>query len=375
MANTTLAQTTTTTTIRSNTTITYPIEYFYALFVNPLVVVRFYQIGYPITFLLGFIGNIASLITFSRLTLRKVSTGCLFIVLAISDTLFLTICVIDFVEFGLQIPFYRRISYNELCKFRSFITNVSQVVSSWTLVTISLDRWIRTRFPYKSGSLCTPKKALLVVAVLITVAIGLYAQTLAPFYGILIPGFSIAACGPSIFDINYFLFYFLYWSIVQIFVVSIIPVILMLLFLIDIYINIRSRKRAVVQPGNTIHETNKSKHQRTLQNQLLVLMLSSIAIFFITTTPVAIYKIASPRQKSISTEILSIASIWVGLGWFQTLNYAVNFYSHCLTSTLFRKEFRLQIKYLLGDRRARASAMELTATITVRTQHPQRRNS
>ena len=105
MSNTTINITTT---IRSNTTITYPLEYYYAFFVNPIVVVRFYQIGYPITFLLGFIGNIASLITFSRLTLRKVSTGCLFIVLAISDTLFLVICVIDFVEFGLQVDFFFR---------------------------------------------------------------------------------------------------------------------------------------------------------------------------------------------------------------------------------------------------------------------------
>lgn len=63
----------------------------------------FYRIAFPITFILGFVGNIASLITFSRLTLRRVSTGCLFIALAISDTLFLVACVIDFVEFGLQV--------------------------------------------------------------------------------------------------------------------------------------------------------------------------------------------------------------------------------------------------------------------------------
>jgi hypothetical protein len=87
----------------ANVTFTYPLDYYYALFVNPILAVRFYQIGYPITFLLGFIGNTASLITFSRPALRKVSTGCLFIVLAISDTLFLLMCVFDFVEFGLKV--------------------------------------------------------------------------------------------------------------------------------------------------------------------------------------------------------------------------------------------------------------------------------
>ncbi len=75
----------------------------YAYFKNPIIVIRFYQIGYLVTFLLGFFGNISSLMTFSRPTLRKVSTGCLFIALAISDLSYLLTCVIDVLEFGLQV--------------------------------------------------------------------------------------------------------------------------------------------------------------------------------------------------------------------------------------------------------------------------------
>ena len=59
-----------------------------------------------ITFLVGFIGNTASLLTFSQPTLRKVSTGCLFITLTVSDMSYLLICVIDFVEFGLQVEIH-----------------------------------------------------------------------------------------------------------------------------------------------------------------------------------------------------------------------------------------------------------------------------
>ncbi len=79
------------------------LEQFYALFVNPTIAIRFYQIGYSFTFLLGFLGNIASLLTFSRPTLRKVSTGCLFIVLAISDILYLLMCIFDYLEFGFSV--------------------------------------------------------------------------------------------------------------------------------------------------------------------------------------------------------------------------------------------------------------------------------
>ncbi len=107
---------TTTASPYTNATFTYPLDYYYALFVNPVAVVRLYQIAYPITFLLGFIGNTASLITFSRSTLRKVSTGCLFIMLATSDTLYLLMCIFDFVEFGLKviIPQYRSLSKSVL---------------------------------------------------------------------------------------------------------------------------------------------------------------------------------------------------------------------------------------------------------------------
>ena len=101
MDNTTTTTTTGASTLSSSTL--SPLEQFYAFFVNPVLVVQFYQFGYPFTFVLGFIGNISSLLTFSRPTLRKVSTGCLFIVLAISDLLYLFICIFDFLEFGLKV--------------------------------------------------------------------------------------------------------------------------------------------------------------------------------------------------------------------------------------------------------------------------------
>ncbi|CAF0880273.1 unnamed protein product [Adineta steineri] len=351
-----------TTTLRSNTTVAFSLDYYYALYVNPPVVIGIFRFGYPITFFFGFIGSIASLLTFSRLSLRKISTGCLFMVLSISDTIYLCMCVIDFVEFGLEIPFYHHIQYDSFCRFRSFAMYVSQVLSAWTLVIISFDRWIRTRFPYKSGSICTPKKAMLLVFIILLLDIGIHSHVLTPLYGMLIPGFAMIACGPTIYSGTYFIFYFLTWSIIQILIISLIPVVLMLIFLTDIYINIQARKRAVIQPTNGSHDHHRSQHQKNLQRQMFILMLTSIGIFLTTTLPVATYKITSARQSNISTSIMQVAGVWIGLGWFQSLNYALNFYSHCLTSTLFRKEFILQMKYLAGDKRARANKMEVTAT-------------
>ena len=77
----------------------------------PPIVTQFYLWGYMVTFVLGFIGNTLSFLTFSRPTLRHVSTGCLFLLLSMTDTLYLLVAVIDFFEFGVQVvPFYVRLT-------------------------------------------------------------------------------------------------------------------------------------------------------------------------------------------------------------------------------------------------------------------------
>lgn len=98
----------------------------------------------------------------------------------------------------------------------------------------------------------------------------------------------------------------------------------MILVLIDMFISVRIRKRALIEPTHHSHASNRSNSSRNIQIQMFILMITSICIFLMTTLPVAIYKITSPRQSDLSTTILTVVSIWVGLGWFQTLNYAVN---------------------------------------------------
>lgn len=97
MSNTTVSVVT-----ETSTTIS-PLDWFISFIQIPSTATQFFLWGYPVTFLLGFIGNTLSLLTFCRATLRNISTGCLFILLAISDTLYLLVGVTDFVEFGLQV--------------------------------------------------------------------------------------------------------------------------------------------------------------------------------------------------------------------------------------------------------------------------------
>lgn len=99
----------------------------------------------------------------------------------------------------------------------------------------------------------------------------------------------------------------------------------MLFVLIDIFISVRIRKRAVIQPTQFQYGDNRANQQRHLQLQMFILMLTSAASFLITTFPLAMYKITSPRETDFKSSVLTITSVWTGLGWFQSLNYAVSF--------------------------------------------------
>jgi ABC-type multidrug transport system fused ATPase/permease subunit len=102
----------------------------------------------------------------------------------------------------------------------------------------------------------------------------------------------------------------------------------MLLILIDIFIQVRIHKRNLIQPAPLPRVDNRTNHQKNIQLQMFILMLSSISIFLMTTLPLAIYKITSVRDSNFLVSIPQVTSIWTGLGWFQSLNYAVSIVSN-----------------------------------------------
>jgi hypothetical protein len=153
--------------------------------------------GYIFLFLFGFFGHINSFIIFLRHTLRSVSTSCLFICVAISDTIYLLTCIYDFLYTGLGLsPVNSQTNANlsnALCRFRSFLQSVAMCSSAWLLLSIAIDRWLRIRFPFKVKKFCTIRRVLLGALFVLICAIGLNSHLLLSSFGSL-PGSNI--CGP-----------------------------------------------------------------------------------------------------------------------------------------------------------------------------------
>ena len=102
----------------------------------------------------------------------------------------------------------------------------------------------------------------------------------------------------------------------------------MLVILLDIFISVRLRRRAVAQPVQVwTNDANNSQRQKNVQKQMFILMLASIGIFLVTNLPFAIGKIILPRDTQVLASAARLTTIWTILGWVQSLNYAV---SECL---------------------------------------------
>lgn len=184
---------------------------------NPLFLVLLYRYGLGFVFLLGFTGNLASIVTFMRPTLRVTSTAFLFATVAVSDTIYLLVSVFDFVEVGItQGPIFLS-SYDNLCRFRWYTKGLMQFCSAWLLVIIAIDRWLRARFPFKTNTWCTRRNALIFMILVLVVGAGLHSHMLnAEFFGKRYPGIATEACGPTGSLRSYRVFYFSQWPYIQV---------------------------------------------------------------------------------------------------------------------------------------------------------------
>ncbi|CAF1062930.1 unnamed protein product [Adineta steineri] len=290
---------------------------------NPLFVVLLYRYGLGLLFLLGFTGNLASMATFMQTALRVTSTGFLFLILAFSDSLFLLVSIFDFIEVGLIQGPILLANYDSLCRFRWFSKGFIQFCSAWILVFVTIDRWLRTCFPFKANKWCTHKNVIIVTICIIIIAISLHSHMLsAQFFGRYQPGIATIACGPIQFTGSYIDFYFTQWPFIQVFFVCLIPVTVMLLGSIAIPRTIQKTKSRIQTIG-----TNQPQQlrQARLHRQMLILMISSIMIFFVTTLPVNLRQIVGAYEVSTgqNTDINKIVSDTAILTVLLSLNYAI----------------------------------------------------
>ncbi len=123
----------------------------------------------------GLSGNILSFMVFVRKSMCESLTGFLFLMLAVYDTVALQeSLVLFFMLFGIS-----SITYSTwTCRVAFWILDSAKFLAAWTLVAISMERFIGVNWPHKARLWCTRTKGIIFVVISIIVALALFGLSL-----------------------------------------------------------------------------------------------------------------------------------------------------------------------------------------------------
>lgn len=232
-------------------------------------------------FVVGVVGNLLSVLVFSRASLRRRSCAVYFLALAITDIASLCASFIDTV-----LPSYNNftltIKFRFLCKMNPLMIYFTTDLSNFLLAIASIDRAISIQFPQRSKEFCRAKIAISTIMIM---SIVLLLKNGHIFWGFEIVGEqNQRSCAPSkdkvVFHRNpnpmtYNLFYSIFDSLDMLFAV-VIPFFVMLICNIIIIVRVITSRRSIT---TIITTTQSKKHRKRHEKdrQLTVMLLGSAA--------------------------------------------------------------------------------------------------
>lgn len=287
-----------------------------------------YMIIYPTIFLFGIVGNLLSSLLFSITKLNRTSCGIYFLLLAIADSIGLIAGLHHCLTIGFDIPVPNAI----YCRTRNFLLYVSMDLASWMIVAISVDRFIKVKFPIKAGTYATRKLSIIVSCSIIVILIleNIHLAT------IFIGDFSDNAadnCDPNPNYPDYVYFFNKIWPWIDFTTFAALP------FLI-----------VSISNGFIIHEQYKRRvklRNRHLDRTFIILLLTSSIIFILCNLPITILGIIYPYISITYDTHHTYDSAAFAYDILRLPSYgslALNFYLYYYTSNVFRQQAILLIR-------------------------------
>jgi hypothetical protein len=97
----------------------------------------------------------------------------------------------------------------------------------------------------------------------------------------------------------------------------------MIIMIVSMFLKVRTQKKTVA-PQHPNADRSAARNIR-LHNQMFILMLSSVGVFFVTTLPLVVYDSVLPYTITDIAGIQELLSTRTIFTWLQTLNCAVSF--------------------------------------------------
>ncbi len=100
----------------------------------------------------------------------------------------------------------------------------------------------------------------------------------------------------------------------------------MTIMAVNMFFKIRAQKRAVVHQPQSVNVDRSAGQYKRAQNQMFILMVTSICIFLVTTFPLTIGHVVSSYTITDLSGIRNLLINITILNWIQSLNCAVSFF-------------------------------------------------
>lgn len=291
---------------------------------------------------------------------RKISTGLLYLLMTLFNTIHLYVLAIEFLRLY-NINIYQGSVLN--CGLNSFIQNVTRATSTYLAVAVAIDRLIRSELPVQSRYICTRRNAVIWTIVTVIIFIAIWSSYL---YQMSFYNAALDRCVNQPASLSYYNRYI--HDIARTVILCVIPIVFIVAANLRLTFNIRASRRRVHGTDRILRDAQSMYTNRftgadqstatvgrstSFDRMNLYMMMANVTALFITQTPFHIQQI-SANYVTISDPIANRFVRTLSLIW-SSLYFGIGFYGYCLSAPLFRRKCLKVLKNLVPCRRNAAA--------------------
>jgi hypothetical protein len=234
-------------------------------------------------FIIGVIGNLLSVLVFSRSSLRRRSCAIYFLALAITDIASLCASFIDTV-----LPSYNNVTFSAksivICKLNPLLVYFTTDLSNFLLAVASIDRAVSIQCPLTSKRFCRARIAIYIIIAMSIIFLfinghifwGFEITEVPPSYQVCMPSKTKVVYHNEPNSLTYDRFYAIFDSLDMLFAV-VLPFIVMLICNIIILVRVLTSRRSIRAIITTAIPSKKVRKRHEKEKQLTVMLLGSAA--------------------------------------------------------------------------------------------------
>lgn len=293
----------------------------------------------PLIFLFGIVGNTLTIVIMLKSSFSRLNVSVYLISLGVADTVCLFVFHLTRTFLDVVFEVYIDVISVVGCKCITYIHYSFSYISSWIIVAMTMERLYITLYPFKARTICTRKRALVIVILICSASLIINIFNLFAFDVFKDPdGYNYCEqINPQIQLITTLTDFVLY---------SLLPSIALLVA--NALLVYELNKRHDLRRSMTVLRDFEASSKKN--NNTIFMLLTVSTTFVVLTTPASLYYVCLALFNfKVDDTIIMLRNV---LQIMTSANHSVNFVLYCVSGPAFRKE----MCRLCGSRKGKVEA-------------------